>query len=888
LFVNTITLLSITNPCTVGLLINQTNECHKKTKVYQSGLTLLKDLDDELKCIYLWRAGLDIGMKIKDEDTICFHHEKVFGQYFKGLINNTKCWDIFGNHSKSKKKPKGMHEITLHQACYLKQNKITSIDCVPGYRLCRNCWKQLKDHMNTAPQQSSSLVETVTSDSSAAETVTSDSCSENLNKSIKKRQSQKRTNQVLAIIGESPLKLHAKNKRQKVAYTKKKIETASKNLAQNLSMAAGMDNSYLTNSENETDEEQQTNNFKKAEDLDALMQQLQKKFETATREDKMKILTLKPDSWSYTKTAQFFGTSLYLIQQALKLKQEKGVLAQPNPIKSKNKLSEDLKQKVIDFYLNDEHSFSRIIPGLKDKVSLSKNVYAQKRLLLCNIDELYALFKSENPNVAISRSMFFSLRPKQCVTVSAPGAHSVCVCTHHQNVNLMAKSSMTGKDYKEFMAMIVCDVQSKDCMLHGCPSCPGVSVIEDYLTNFYETNHIENLTYQQWVSTDKTSVTLHTATAEEFAQGLAAAVNKLKRHSYIAKAQSYHLKQHKENLKPNEAIVLLDFSENYSFVIQDEAQSYHWNNTQCSLHPALVYYKPTSTSQLCHKNFCVVSDDKDHDVAFVHEVQNFICNKVSSGLDNSPNAITHVTYYSDGCAAQYKNYKNLMNLCAHKTDFGLSASWVFFATSHGKSPCDGIGGTVKRLVRRESLQRPINNQILNEQMFFEFCSENIPGIIFQYISSYDINLTRQKLKPRFAQGCTIPGTRSYHFYEPLSDNKIGCKYVCSDVTFSAKFDFSPITYQNIKYMEFEACWYNFHWWIGLILKLDENQLEADIKFMCPHGPSPSFYWPEQDDICTIPYNQIICSIDAPSTSSSGRTYTLSKKSLKKLQQITLK
>ena len=31
-------------------------------------------------------------------------------------------------------------------------------------------------------------------------------------------------------------------------------------------------------------------------------------------------------------------------------------------------------------------------------------------------------------------------------------------------------------------------------------------------------------------------------------------------------------------------------------------------------------------------------------------------------------------------------------------DFDLAAEWTFFATSHGKQPCYGIGGTVKRLV----------------------------------------------------------------------------------------------------------------------------------------------------------------------------------------------
>ena len=70
-------------------------------------------------------------------------------------------------------------------------------------------------------------------------------------------------------------------------------------------------------------------------------------------------------------------------------------------------------------------------------------------------------------------------------------------------------------------------------------------------------------------------------------------------------------------------------------------------------------------------------------------------------------AITNIEYFSDGCAGQYKNFKNFLNLCFHKDDFGLTTTWSFFATSHGKSPCDGIGGTVKRKIARTSLQRPV-------------------------------------------------------------------------------------------------------------------------------------------------------------------------------------
>ena len=47
----------------------------------------------------------------------------------------------------------------------------------------------------------------------------------------------------------------------------------------------------------------------------------------------------------------------------------------------------------------------------------------------------------------------------------------------------------------------------------------------------------------------------------------------------------------------------------------------------------------------------------------------------------------------------------------------------FFATSHGKQPCDGIGCTVKQLVSNASLQRINNSQILNPHDMFQNCKK---------------------------------------------------------------------------------------------------------------------------------------------------------------------
>ena len=61
-------------------------------------------------------------------------------------------------------------------------------------------------------------------------------------------------------------------------------------------------------------------------------------------------------------------------------------------------------------------------------------------------------------------------------------------------------------------------------------------------------------------------------------------------------------------------------------------------------------------------------------------------------------------------------------------DFELEADWIFFASRHGKSPCDGLGGTVKQFTTRASLQRPLRDQIVNVDAVFVFYKESVPVI----------------------------------------------------------------------------------------------------------------------------------------------------------------
>ena len=178
-----------------------------------------------------------------------------------------------------------------------------------------------------------------------------------------------------------------------------------------------------------------------------------------------------------------------------------------------------------------------------------------------------------------------------------------------------------------------------------------------------------------------------------------------------------------------------------------------------------------------------MSDDLEHDICFVHEIQEKLTCYIRQDLPD----VGNVEYFSDGCAGQYKSYKNFSNLCFHEEDFNLKVNWTIFATSHGKSAYDRIGGTVKGLTASEILQRPFSNQILDVPSVFKFCEENVKNITFVFISKQGMETARDDLNQRFVPDRTVPGTRSYHFFAPVSRHEIAYKQTSEDEEFTGTF-----------------------------------------------------------------------------------------------------
>ena len=665
-------------------------------------------------------------------------------------------------------------------------------------------------------------------------------------------------NQCLQKIGETPI-VSQRLQQQKYPKQKfKKISTAMKKV-------------IITDKE-----------FDYSDDESEIIKQLKEEFHSTTqRSKKVQILTILPKSWSIQTE---FGTSNYMARRAKNLVKESGILATPNP-KVGNVLNPQTVLHIQQFYESDD--ISRLMPGKKDFVSVKQGkhrVQMQKRLILNDLKEIYQLFKDTFPTEKVGFSKFAELRPKHCVLAGASGTHAVCVCTMHQNVKLMmigAKLSDLSKDsevsletYKNCLAQIICNPPLPKCYLGSCKYCPGNSILKENVLTVMEESMIDEIVYKQWVSVDRSTLETVYSTCDDFVDSFCEKLDILLSHSFIATEQSKFYKNCKLTLQPRDVLVTVDFSENYAFILQDAAQGFHWNNAQATIHPFVAYY--IDSEKLCHLSYVVVSDCMHHDTAAFHLFQKNFITFLKTKLPSFPEKMY---YFSDGAAAQYKNCKNFINLCYHEADFGIHAEWHFFATSHGKSACDGVGGTVKRLAAKASLQRPYDQQIMTPRQLYDWALENITATFFGYCSSEEYDKELVHLQGRFEKARTIPGTRKLHSFIPLSTEKIATrKYSASSVSKVEKVVAvdNELPLEQIK--GFVTCLYNEQWWLACVLEIDLEEHEVKVSFLHPNGPSRSFKYPHIPDILWISVSDVLTTAD-PRT-ATGRTYTITQKESK--------
>jgi hypothetical protein len=185
-------------------------------------------------------------------------------------------------------------------------------------------------------------------------------------------------------------------------------------------------------------------------------------------------------------------------------------------------------------------------------------------------------------------------------------------------------------------------------------------------------------------------------------------------------------------------------------------------------------------------SMCIISDHLTHDTAFVHAY----LKPVLTYLKSLNPTLKCVKYFTDGSGAQYKNKKNFANLSAHAKDFQLEAEWHFFASCHGKSACDGIGGTIKRLARLASLQRGIQDQITTPAQLFDWATDHFDVKCF-YVTSDAVRENEKVIENRMLSAIPIQGTRKFHAFVPINLFQVKASCLSGDQAEFITFDVLP-------------------------------------------------------------------------------------------------
>jgi hypothetical protein len=199
--------------------------------------------------------------------------------------------------------------------------------------------------------------------------------------------------------------------------------------------------------------------------------------------------------------------------------------------------------------------------------------------------------------------------------------------------------------------------------------------------------------------------------------------------------------------------------------------------------------------------------------------------------------LKYIYYFSDGCAGQYMNRKNFINLYHHNADFGIEAEWNFFATDHGKGPPDAVGGNSKRLMKLESLR---GTDIVTAADAYQWCSEHVKKIRYILVTSAEVERTVEMmdLTTRYLSLTNIHGTQQCHRIY-IRDNQI-MVYETSEVQ-------DPLTIRktgndNIQPVivideSMRSDWMvrinDNKWCVGIVrdINMDDNEVEVDVSLV---------------------------------------------------------
>ncbi|XP_028175908.1 uncharacterized protein LOC114364103 [Ostrinia furnacalis] len=383
------------------------------------------------------------------------------------------------------------------------------------------------------------------------------------------------------------------------------------------------------------------------------------------------------------------------------IKESLGLQGQVRTTKEIREKQTKLRKLLHHFFLRDD--ISRATAGKKETLTKNKTK-VQIRFLLDSMKNLYKIFKQEKPETRCSYYYFTRNKPFFVIKPSVDG-REMCLCKLHVNPTLKAqilkrKRVIHTDDLSVLISSTVCDINKEDCMYGKCDKCGKNEVKHDV------TRDTEPIKWQEWgrkqeiyekegnkMKTFKNIKEEKEGILKELMLSFNQEFKRLKKHVYNMKIQFQSFRLAISNLQEEEAVIVVDFSENYECKYHQEIQAHHFGGSrqQVSLHTVVVYVPGKNKRNI--ESYCTVSASTNHQPAAIWAH----LHPVLTDIRNNFPLIKTVHFFSDGPFSQYRQKQNFYLSSTKTFDYGFSAmTWSFFEAGHGKGPADGIGGFLKR------------------------------------------------------------------------------------------------------------------------------------------------------------------------------------------------
>lgn len=606
----------------------------------------------------------------------------------------------------------------------------------------------------------------------------------------------------------------------------------------------------------------------------------------ASYNEKVQVLTLIPESLSKAQILHHIPSATkYMVDKTRNVRSAKGIFGKPDPYTG-HSLNEANIHLIQSFYLEDKWDCSRQSANKKDTITVTvagEKVVKVKRYMTRSIKETFALYKKEHSIFHIGRSKFYALRPKWVVPHPP---RDVCLCVYCANFELCIitlKNLLDGVSYDTLAgcvrSLVVCDVERETCLFQECGECPGkggLSVQTLGLENIAQDS--AEVTYATW---EENKLIKKTVDIDTFIDEVGKWTVKAVTHQHLKKLQQQHIAEVKACVKAEQLCLVLhcDFAENWSVILPQEIQGYHWSNDQVSIFTGVTYVQNKTSS------VAVISDDRGHDSAHALLAMSKIIQKLQTQAQK-------ITIISDGAPSHFKNRYQLFEL----TKSPVPIEWVFSATGHGKGPCDGIGGLLKHHATKHNLSSPSTAAIQNAKDFTA-AVKSYTSIALILLPKEEVETFRkQKLNEWSTQTMPVKGIQKTHVWT----HSDGRTYIAKTLN-STKEEISFVQRkcqeqnQNIEMHKlqrgmFVACVYDHDWWVAEIIDISSELKEIVVNFMLPHGPSAGYRFPsarqQHHHQCSLPICDILKVVGTPvPIGSIGRYHSISKEDTDAVQQI---